>query len=114
MKFNINLSDEAKFLVVFIARLKTEQEGYQEASDLLNRLVADNPGFLGEQVTHHDDVSVSISYWRDRESIRRWRRQEDHARLQLEAKNRWYSECSVSVCAIERAYGFQAEAAAGD
>jgi heme-degrading monooxygenase HmoA len=46
-----------------------------------------------------------VSYWRDEDSIRRWKRNADHLIAQQLGKEKWYPAYSIKVARVERAYG---------
>ncbi len=96
----------ANYIVAFEAKLSSDDTGYSEASEYLNEKVKELPGYLGEKTYYDGDSIVSITYWQDLGSIRQWRLQPDHRRIQHEARQRWYSAYAVTVCKIERAYHY--------
>jgi heme-degrading monooxygenase HmoA len=47
-----------------------------------------------------------VSYWQDEESIRHWKAFTEHLEAQRKGRTEWYSEYSVRVAKVERAYQF--------
>ncbi len=71
-------------------------------------LATAQPGFLGvESARGEDGVGITVSYWRDEDSIRRWRAHADHVTAQRAGRQRWYRAYKIRVCRVEREYGFE-------
>ena len=49
---------------------------------------------------------IALSYWRDEESIRAWKRQAEHVIAQELGRERWYDSYTVQICEIRRQYQF--------
>ena len=67
-------------------------------------LASQQPGFLGFE-SAREDVGISVSYWADLESIRRWKEQIDHQIAQKRGREVWYSTFRVRIAKVERDYG---------
>jgi len=77
-------------------------------------LAARQPGFLGiESARGPDGLGITVSYWRDAESIRAWKAQGDHQAAQRAGRERWYRAYRARVCRVEREYGFEVGERAG-
>jgi heme-degrading monooxygenase HmoA len=64
------------------------------------------PGYLGvESARGEDGLGITVSYWRDEESIARWKAQLEHRAAQAEGARRWYADYELRVALVERAYG---------
>lgn len=62
------------YAVVFTSRLKQPAEGYEEMAQRMVDRVFAQPGFISAvSFRDADGHGVTISYWRDEESIRTWR-----------------------------------------
>jgi heme-degrading monooxygenase HmoA len=98
------------YAVVFTS-LRTEgDQGYAQTSDEMVALAARQPGYLGvESARGADGLGITVSYWRDLESIRRWKANADHLAAQRAGRERWYRAYRIRVCRIEREYGFGLE-----
>ena len=60
------------FAVIFTAqRTLSDEDMYSLTSERMVDLAQQQPGFLGlESVRAEDGIGITVSYWRDRESIR--------------------------------------------
>ena len=95
------------YAVIFTS-LRTEGDhGYAQTSDAMVALASQQEGYLGvESARGADGLGITVSYWRDLESIRRWKAHADHLAAQRAGRERWYRAYRVRVCRVEREYGF--------
>ena len=61
------------------------------------------PGYLGIE-SARENVGITVSYWRDLESIRQWKNQAEHLEAQALGQSRWYSAYTTRIAWVERAY----------
>src|SRR5690242_21080353 len=94
------------YAVVFTS-LRTEGDhGYAQTAGEMEALAAKQPGYLGvESARGADGLGITVSYWRDLESIRAWKAHADHLAAQRAGRERWYRAYRVRVCRVEREYG---------
>ncbi len=55
---------------------------------------------------------VSISFWRDEESVRRWREREEHRTAQARGRNGVFTDYRLRVACVLRDYGMKERAQA--
>lgn len=93
------------YVAVIITTVHTGDDlpGYRAMSEEMYALVANQPGYLGEEAAH-DWVSLSVPYWRDQASAEGWKRGAAHRAAQRRARERWYSDYRVRVATVERDY----------
>jgi heme-degrading monooxygenase HmoA len=98
------------YAVIFTSQRTEDGEGYSETSDEMVRLAEQQDGYLGiESFRNEEGFGVTISYWRDLESMKSWKMQSDHLIAQREGRNRWYSHYKTRICRVERDNEFNAE-----
>ena len=95
--------------VIFEAEAHAGQrQAYLDAAAELRPLLADVPGFIGIErfasLTHPDKV-LSLSYWRDEESVRQWRNLPAHRKVQAAARGHIFKDYRLRVAAVLRDYG---------
>nr|WP_280639678.1 antibiotic biosynthesis monooxygenase [Aeromonas veronii] len=61
-------------------------------------------GFLGME-SARDGVGITVSYWRDLESIRNWKAELEHKEAQRLGREKWYSAFKTRIARVERDYG---------
>ena len=52
------------------------------------------------------DIGITVSYWSDLESIKKWKADLDHQKAQSEGQKTWYSQYKVRIAKVERDYEF--------
>jgi len=94
------------YAVIFTSLSSEDTEGYVEMGDLLESLAEKQDGFLGIE-SARSGIGITVSYWRDLESIRQWKLQVDHLAAQREGRERWYQAYKTRISKVERDYGFE-------
>ncbi|MDG4770633.1 antibiotic biosynthesis monooxygenase [Solwaraspora sp. WMMD792] len=95
------------YLVVFASTRTDDDHGYAATARRMLELADAQPGFLGvDSARDPDGVGITVSYWRDEESIAAWRRHVEHLIAQADGRARWYASFAVHVARVERAYRF--------
>jgi len=80
---------------------------YAATADRMVELAMSMPGYLGvESVRGADGFGITVSYWKDEESVRNWQQHAEHLEAQRRGREQWYSRFELRVCRVERAYGF--------
>jgi len=93
------------YYAVIFTSVRTEADnGYAQIDDEVLELARQQPGFLGFE-SARNEIGISVSYWKDLESIRSWKENTTHREAQERARE-WYKSFHVRVCKVEREYGF--------
>ncbi|GDY30414.1 antibiotic biosynthesis monooxygenase family protein [Gandjariella thermophila] len=102
---------EPPYHAVIFTSLRTDvEDGYAEAAERMLALAAEQPGFLGvDSARTPGGLGITVSYWRDEESIAAWRAHAAHAETRGLGRREWYREFQVHVARVERAYRFARE-----
>ncbi|MDP3355205.1 MAG: antibiotic biosynthesis monooxygenase [Polaromonas sp.] len=96
----------APYYAVIFTSLRTEvDEGYGAMADRMVELAAQQPGFLGVE-SAREDLGITVSYWRDLESIKAWKANTEHLVAQQTGRSDWYSQYKTRIAKVERDYGF--------
>jgi len=93
------------YAVIFTSKLSAHTNGYREMAMQMEELACKQSGFLGFE-TARDDIGISVSYWKDLESIGAWKAQLAHKEAQEKGINKWYSHYHIRICKVEREYAF--------
>ena len=91
------------YVVIFTSRQSSDTEGYAEMATRMATLAKQQPGYLGIE-SARDGIGITVSYWKDLESIEQWRKNTEHLQAQAEGKSRWYSQYTVRIAKVERDY----------
>jgi heme-degrading monooxygenase HmoA len=98
------------YSVIFASQRTTNENGYSEMADLLDQLAKDQPGYLGvEYARDASGFGITVSYWRDLDSIAKWKAQATHAQAQKLGKSDWYAGFELRIAKVERTYNFRAQ-----
>lgn len=100
---------ESPYYAVIFTSLRTlGDNGYSKMADALEKSVINQPGFLGYE-SAREGLGITVSYWRDEESVRNWKENVLHRKAINFGREKWYSEFKVRVAKVERDYGFGTE-----
>lgn len=94
------------YAVIFTSLRTDVDKGYTEMADWMSELAQQQDGFLGMEAAR-DGVGITVSYWRDLESIRKWKRHADHQVAQEKGRSAWYKAYKTRIAKVERDYGFE-------
>jgi heme-degrading monooxygenase HmoA len=94
------------YYAVIFSSLRTEGDnGYARMSERMIELAALQDGFLGVE-SARENLGITVSYWRDLDSIRAWHENSEHRLAQEKGYSDWYTEFKTRVCRVERDYEF--------
>lgn len=93
------------YAVIFTSLFSDDHEGYEAMADQMLVLAHRQNGFLGME-SARNGLGITVSYWKDEDSIRRWKMNTDHLLAQKYGREKWYSAYKTRVCKVERDYGF--------
>ncbi len=100
----IALTPAPPYYAVIFTSLRTDgDDGYGAMSERMLELVARQPGYLGVE-SAREGVGITVSYWRDLESIRQWKAQAEHLAAQALGHQKWYSAFKTRIAKVERDY----------
>ena len=92
------------YAVIFSSHRNTDIAGYAQTAARMVELAAQQPGFLGVESVR-EDLGITVSYWSDLESIKRWKAQAEHRVAQKMGMDKWYSSYKTRIALVERDYG---------
>jgi len=95
---------EPPYYAVIFSSLTTEvDEAYAETAARMVELAAQQPGFLGVE-SAREELGITVSYWSDLDSIKRWKRNAEHLVAQKMGRKQWYSNYKTRIARVERDY----------
>jgi heme-degrading monooxygenase HmoA len=114
------LPEPPYYAVIFTSVRTNGDNGYAQRAEEMLRLAAKQPGFPRgygggqppcreggvDSTRGAEGLGITVSYWRDEESIKAWRAQADHARARAAGRAHWYASYELHVARVERSYGF--------
>ncbi len=93
------------YAVIFSSTQTDELKGYAEMAAKMETLAAEQPGYLGFE-SARNGLGISVSYWKDEESIRAWKLNVTHQLAQNLGQQKWYATYKTRICRVERDYVF--------
>ncbi len=104
MRQDIANTPPAPYYAVIFTSLRTAvDEGYGDMADKMVALAAQQPGFLGVESVR-DGLGITVSYWKDLESIRAWKAHAEHQVAQQLGHKKWYAAFRMRIAKVERDY----------
>lgn len=99
-----------KYVAVIFTSTRTVNSDakYQEWSARMEELVAEQPGYLSHVGFRNSQTGqgITISYFKDEESIRNWKVLEEHLEAQQLGREEFYEEYSVRIAIVNREYSW--------
>ncbi|MCA8879127.1 MAG: antibiotic biosynthesis monooxygenase [Rhodobacteraceae bacterium] len=97
--------DPPYYAVVFVSLRSGDNPAYARTAEKMEVLAREHPGCLGlDSARGADGLGITVSYWRDEESIRSWKSDARHLAAQILGATAWYSAYSLHVAHVERSY----------
>ena len=93
------------YAVIFTTQLANHSEEYAKMAKELAELVKSQPGFLGME-SARNEIGITVSYWKDLDSIKRWKENSKHMLAQEKGKNEWYVSYKTRISKVERDYDY--------
>lgn len=93
------------YAVIFTSFRTAVDNGYAEMTDKMLKLVSKQVGFLGVE-SAREDIGITVSYWRDLESIKNWKENTEHAIARKKGKTDWYQSFKIRIAKVEKDYKF--------
>mgnify|MGYP005867437123 CR=1 FL=1 len=94
------------YAVIFTSILGEFKKGYSEMADLMVDLAKEQQGFLGIE-SAREDIGITVSYWKDLDSIKNWKENSEHRIAQVKGQTDWYKYYKTRISKVERDYVFE-------
>ena len=91
------------YAVIFTSIASDNSDGYAEMAERMVTLGRQQPGFLGIE-SARSDVGITVSYWKDLESIWNWKQNTEHLQAQKKGRSDWYAAYTTRIALVERDY----------
>lgn len=97
------------YAVIFTSLQTSSLEGYDDMAERMAALAQEQPGFLGYESARdaQSGLGITVSYWRDEESIRNWKANVEHRVAQKRGYTEWYAQFATRFCRVERTNMFE-------
>jgi heme-degrading monooxygenase HmoA len=99
--------------VIFTSTRTAGDNGYDAMSQAMEKLAADQPGYLGIESARDADLGITVSYWADETSAQAWKQVAAHLAAQRRGREAWYTDYRVRIAVVHRAYSLDSSAFPG-
>jgi len=99
-----NTPEPPYYAVIFSNHRTQVDEGYEDMAIRMVELASQQPGFLGVESVR-EELGVTVSYWKDLDSIKNWKANAEHLVAQKLGHEKWYSSFKTRIAKVERDYG---------
>jgi heme-degrading monooxygenase HmoA len=97
---------EPPYYAVIFTSVRTEgDKGYSEMSDKMEELAKQQDGFLGIE-SARETVGITVSYWRDQDSIQKWKENIEHTFAREKGREVWYKAFKSRIALVQKDYSF--------
>ena len=94
------------YAVIFSSVHTDRTEGYAEMAERMVELASSQSGFLGVE-SARNELGITVSYWKDLDSIKAWKHNTDHIIAQKKGREKWYESYKTRIAKVERDYEFE-------
>jgi len=95
------------YYAVIFSSVNTENvQDYSDMANLMVELASKQEGFLGVE-SARNDLGITVSYWQDLDSIKKWKENTEHSVAQVQGRKKWYQSYKTRIAKVERDYGFE-------
>ncbi len=94
------------YAVIFSSIRTKGDNAYSEMADKMVELATKQEGFLGVESVR-EELGITVSYWKDLESIKKWKENAEHKIARAKGKTDWYKSFKTRIAKVERDYDFE-------
>ena len=94
------------YAVIFSSIRTKGDNGYSDMGNKMLELSSEQDGFLGVE-SAREELGITVSYWNDLESIKKWKENTEHIIAQEKGKTEWYKSFKTRIAKVERDYDFE-------
>ncbi len=91
------------YAVIFTSIRTDADNGYAKMATRMIELASKQDGFLGVE-SARETIGITVSYWRDRKSIKKWKENIEHVLAQKMGHDIWYTAFKTRIACVERDY----------
>lgn len=93
------------YAVIFTSIRTKGDHRYDEMANKMVDLAKQQDGFLGVE-SARNEICITVSYWRDLESIKKWKEHAEHQIARENGRNIWYAAYKTRIAKVESDYEF--------
>ena len=95
------------YAVIFTSLLNDEanKKEYSKTALRMVELAEEQEGFLGVE-SAREEIGITVSYWKDLESIKKWKFQTEHTLAREKGRLEFYKAFKTRIAKVGRDYDF--------
>ena len=102
----IAYTPKTPYYAVIFTSIRTEgDKGYEEMADKMMDLAKQQDGFLGVE-SARNIIGITVSYWRDLDSIKKWKEHTEHKIARESGRKIWYKAFKIRIAKVESDYDY--------
>ncbi|MEN8189365.1 MAG: antibiotic biosynthesis monooxygenase [Thermodesulfobacteriota bacterium] len=91
-----NTPNPPYYAVIFTSLGTDGDHGYSQMAAKMVESASKQPGFLGVE-SAREDIGITVSYWLDLESIKKWKMNIEHQKAQKLGREKYYSTFTTRI-----------------
>jgi len=92
------------YAVIFKAEINTLDNDYSEMAKKMRDLAINKYGCSEFTSATEGNQEIAISYWKNQEQIKQWKKDSEHLVAQKMGRTKWYKSYQVQIVEIIREY----------
>jgi len=93
------------FAVIFTSIRTDGDNEYADMAEHMVELAKQQDGFLSVE-SARNEIGITVSYWRDLDSIKKWKENSEHKIARENGRNIWYKLFKTRIAKVESDYDF--------
>ena len=94
------------YYAVIFTSIRTDGDNeYDNMSERMVELAKQQDGFLGVE-SARNEIGITVSYWRDLDAIKRWKKNSEHKIARENGRKIWYKSFKTRIAKVESDYDF--------
>ncbi|MDA0863565.1 MAG: antibiotic biosynthesis monooxygenase [Bacteroidetes bacterium] len=94
------------YAVIFTSVRTDLDNGYGDMAEKMVELAKQQDGFLGVE-SARNEIGITVSYWKDLESIKKWKNNSEHLIARKNGRDIWYKSFKTRIAKVESDYEFE-------
>lgn len=94
------------YYAVIFTSIRTDGDNeYGNMAEQMVELAKQQDGFLGVE-SARNEIGITVSYWRDLDSIKKWKENSEHKIARDNGRKMWYKSFKTRIAKVESDYDF--------
>ena len=94
------------YYAVIFTSIRTDGDNeYGNMAEQMVELAKQQDGFLGVE-SARNEIGITVSYWRDLDSIKKWKENSEHKIARDNGRRMWYKSFKTRIAKVESDYDF--------